>query len=175
MKSLFAKRKMTIVLSIVFIVAMLFLANSAWSQATRYCVHSETLVTSEGGRVWFSGWVYHNHGMTGSGSQWGDLNADMTFTQNLEINFNTYKGHVYGQQTLSNVSVLSYSGGFEGLFNAEWIAGGGGEWEGEYIAHGSGGFEGMKLFQTCIGFIDAEVCEGFILDPHGNIPDMPCE
>jgi hypothetical protein len=115
------------------------------------------------------------------GTECGELNADIDYIQNVEFHLIKLEGHIYGEQTLSNVEVEGLpdiSGGFEGRFTAQFIDEGDG-WVVHYVADGIEGFDNMKLFQTCTGGYNylgqpSETCEGFILDPHGTIPDEPC-
>jgi hypothetical protein len=180
MKSLLVTQRMAIFLSIIFIITMLFFVPNLWAKSTRYCVVSETELFANPGNEWFQGGVYHNHGSVGGGTETGDIEAVIDFIQNEEINFKTGNGHFYGEQTLSVTEVIGLedmTGSFEGRFTSDFVLGVG--WELKYVAHGSGDFEGMKLFQTCIGSgitgTLREDCNGFIFDPHGTIPDEPCE
>jgi hypothetical protein len=188
MKLLIAKRRVTILLSIAFIAAMLFLTTSAWSQATRYCVENDTVVwTVDPGPSWFNGMVYHERSWVSEGESTGDIVADLDYTGNFDLNVNTYRGHLSGKQALLNVEIEVdgeiMEGGFDGLFNASyfWFGPGiGGEWEGDYIANGSGDFEGMKLIQSVTGSGSptagsSEEYIGYILDPKGKLPDKPCD
>jgi hypothetical protein len=188
MKSPLANRKIKILLIITFIAAILFLATNAWSESTRYCVENSTEIwTVDPGTVWFNGMVYHEKGVVQEGTSTGDIEAVLYYTGSFELNVNSYKGHIYGEQTLSNAVIQveglgSMEGGFNGVYNAKYFWYGpqqGGEWEGNYVANGSGDFEGMKLFQTSTGFGDPsglfEEYSGFILDPTGFLPDKPCD
>ena len=175
MKSLLVNRRMMIFLIITFIVMIPFLIPNVWAQSTRYCVASQHEFVYTPGNEWFGGNVFHDHGGVLEGSETGDIVAGVHAIQNMEINFKTGNGHIYGEQTLSVTEVIGLgdmTGSFEGRFTADFILGVG--WELKYVAHGSGDFEGMKLIQTCTGIAGAEECEGFILDPHGSIPNLPC-
>lgn len=188
MKSPLAGRKMKILLIITFIAAMLFLVTNAWSQSTRYCVENDTEIwTVDFGTEWFNGMVYHQRDFVQEGYSTGDIDADLDFIGSFELNVNTYMGHTYGEQILSDAEIQVEGigpmvGGFDGVWNGKFLwygPGLGGEWEGKYIAHGSGDFEGMKLFQTATGSGgpsgDYEEYTGFILDPTGFLPDKPCD
>ena len=184
MNSLMTNSRIKIFLSIILIATMLFMVTSAWSKSTRYCVQNQSDDQSsdpDSGTQWFNGMVFHLKGSVGDGTSTGDIVAKIDYILNMEINFNTFKGHIYSKQTLSDavinvVGVGELEGGFDGEFNASLIWHGQGllEWEGKYIAHGSGDFEGMKLFQTVTGYSPLEQYVGFILDPNGMLPDMPC-
>ena len=182
MKSQLVNKRMKIVFSITFIVTILFLAQNVCAQSSWYCVNSHTEFADVGdSESWFKGNVYHYRDSVSIGEETGDIEADFQIIEDGSVNVNTFKTHFNGELTLSNVTVSgldSMSGGFKGslqgsgLFTPEPFSL---SWDVEYVAHGSGDFKGMKLFQSCTGVDGVEDCEGFILDPHGTIPDVPCE
>ena len=185
MKSQLVNKRMKIVFSITFIVTILFLAQNVCAQSSCYCVNSHTEFNDAGvSKDWLGGNVYHYRDSVSIGEETGDIIANFQMIEDGNINLNTFKTHFDGKLTLSDVTVRGLgdmSGDFKGnyqgsgLYTPEPFTL---SWDVEYVTHGSGDFKGMKLFQSCTGVNDGtgrEDCEGFILDPHGTIPDVPCE
>jgi hypothetical protein len=181
--SIFNRRIM--LLSITVILSVLLLIPNAWAKSSRYCANSQYVPDPENPipSFWQSGpHVFHGRGNSGVGIVEGDIVAPYyEFNDNQNININTGKATAHGTQTIPVASypALGLTGGFEGRTNGYLLLDGFAllGYGYDYRAFGSGEFEGMKLFQTCTydpanGWED---CTGFILDPHGNFDDVPCE
>ena len=116
-------------------------------------------------RMWFSDdGILHMRGAGHDGEVWGDLDGDLTYMGDINLNTETFDG-TGGGTVCFDVRYGDLSGTFEGrmVINVD-----GGYITAKFICHGNGDFEGMHLKGIAGGIIGTTyLADAVILNPHG--------
>ena len=102
-------------------------------------------------KEWYSahGRILHMRGSPHDGFVWGNLDGDLTYVGDIELNMETFDGTGQGIVCF-DVNYGELSGTFEGRMV---IKVNGGYITAMFVCHGDGDFEGMHLKGTCEGFM----------------------
>jgi hypothetical protein len=166
-----AKRLTVLLVAVTMLVGVV--ANTAWGKATETPVYGEITGSSEPTteKAWIDDdGIGHFRGYRADEYiENGNLAGVIHVVIDQNVNMATGDGDMHGSIVWESDDP-TVKGTFEGRFDGTTTYPGSGPYlyfDGYWVLHGTGEFEGQKMQTHNYGTLP-QVCEGYILDPHGE-------